>query len=204
MKKSLIAYAVAALLAAPAAGAVRARTRDISFQYRMGAGFPGDVNRTHPASILPGLMTPTLASKVRLYGDPVLIDPATNSYRGILASDTAVTKVDGILVRPYPVQQTTGGMASAIGAAVPPDGPAVIDVLNEGFIIARCNNFATQQPTKGGAVFIWVTANSGAHVQGGFESVANGANTIAVTNLKWNGPTDANGITEIQVAAPLA
>lgn len=204
MKKSLIAYAVAALLAAPVAGAVRARTRDISFGYRMGAGFPGDVNRTHPASILPGLMTATLASKVRLYGDPVLIDTATNSYRGVLSTDTAATKIDGILVRPYPTQQTTGGMSAALGAAVPPDGPAVIDVLNEGFMIVRCNNFAAQQPTKGGAVFIWVTASTGAHVQGGFESVANGANTIAITNALWNGPTDSNGITEIQVAAKLA
>lgn len=199
MKKSLIALAVMAL---GAQGLTRARTNDIAFGYRMGAGFPGDVNRTHPASILPGLMTPTLASKVRLYGDPVLIDPATNSYRGILVGDAAVTKIDGILVRPYPVQQMSGGLASPIGAAAPPDGPAVIDVLNEGFIIAKCNNFATQQPTKGGAVFIWYAADSGVHKQGGFESVATGGSTIAITNAKWNGPTDANGITEIQVMAP--
>jgi len=202
MKKSLLAQAIAVMLAAPAVGAVRARTRDISFGYRMGAGFPGDVNRTHPASILPGLTNPT--NPPRLYGDPVLIDTATNSYRGVLSTDTAATKIDGILVRPYPTQQQSGGMASSIGAAAGPLGNQVCDVLNEGFIIARCNNFAAQQPTKGGAVFIWVTASSGAHVQGGFESVANGANTIAITNALWNGPTDSNGITEIQVAAKLA
>lgn len=201
MKKTLIALAVLAHLAVQP-GASRAKTRDAAFSYRMGAGFPGDPNRTHPFSILPGLMS--TASPVRLYGDPVLIDTATNSYRGILVGDTAVTKIDGVLVRPYPTQQTTGGMSSAIGAAVPPVGPAVCDVLNEGFIIARCNNFATQQPTKGGAVHIWYAASSGAHVQGGFESVATGGSTIAITNAKWNGPCDANGITEIQVAAPLA
>ncbi|MNU33601.1 hypothetical protein D3C71_221640 [compost metagenome] len=201
MKKNLIALAVSMLAMA---GLTRARTADVAFTYRMGAGFPGDVNRTHPASIVPGLMTPTLASKVRLYGDPVLIDTATNSYRGFLAADTAVTKIAGVLVRPYPTQQMTGGPNAAIGAAVPPDGPAVIDVINEGFVIARCNNFAAQQPTKGGAVFVWVTASTGAHVQGGFESVANGANTVAITNAQWNGPTDSDGITEMQVAAPLA
>lgn len=199
MKKSLITLAVLAALSAPA---VRASTRDVAFTYRMGAGFPGDPNRTHPVSILPGIMS--TANPVRLYGDPCLIDTATNTYRAILASDTAVTKVDGILVRPYPTQQQSGGMAASIGAAVPPVGPAQIEVVNEGFVIARCNNFAAQQPTKGGAVYIWVTANSGAHVQGGFESVANGANTILISNLKWNGPTDSNGITEIQIAAPLA
>lgn len=197
MKKNLIARACMVLAASLV---TRARTLDISFGYRMGAGFPGDVNRTHPASILPGLMS--TAAPVRLYGDPAIIDTATNSYRGLGAADTAITKIDGICVRPYPTQQTSGGMAAAIGAAVPPVGPAVADFLNEGFIIARCNNFATQQPTKNGAVFVWVTASSGAHVQGGFESVANGANTIALTNAKWNGPTDSAGITEIQIMAP--
>ncbi len=201
MKKTLIALAVMATMAASTIAQVR--TRDVAFTYRMGAGYPGDVNRTHPASILPGLMTPTLASKIRLYGDPCLIDTATNSYRGFLSTDTAITKIDGILVRPYPTQQTTGGMAASLGAAVPPDGPAVIDVIQEGFVIARCNNFATQQPTKGGAVFIWIAASSGAHVQGGFESVATGGSTIAITNARWNGPADSNGISEIQVAALL-
>lgn len=199
MKKSLIALAA---LACMAGGMARARTLDIAYGYRMPAGFPGDVNRTHPFSVVPRAMTPTLASKVRLYGDPVLYDAATNSVRGFLAGDTAVTKIDGILVRPYPVQQTTGGMSAAIGAAVPPDGPAVIDVLREGFIMARCNNFATQQPALGGAVFVRVAATAGVLIQGGFSSVADGANTVAITNAKWVGPTDANGITEIEVMAP--
>lgn len=199
MKKNLIALAVSALAAA---GLVRARTADVSFGYRMGAGFPGDVNRSHPASILPGMNNPT--NPVRLYGDPVLIDGATSSYRAFLAGDTAITKVDGIAVRPYPIQQTTGGLSAGIGAAAVATGQP-LDVLNEGFMIARCNNFAAQQPQKGGAVYVWCAASSGAHVQGGFESAASAGNTAGpITNLKWNGPTDNNGITEIQVAAPLA
>ena len=31
----------------------RQKTRDVAFTFRMGAGFAGDVNRTHPASIEP-------------------------------------------------------------------------------------------------------------------------------------------------------
>lgn len=200
MKRNLIHAAVMAALLTT--GLVRARTTDASINYRMGAGYPGDVNRTHPCSILPGLMDTT--NPVRLYGDPVLINTAANSYRGFIATDTAVVKIDGILVRPYPTQQTTGGMAAAFGAAVPPVGPAVCDVLNEGFIMVRCNNFAAAPPTKKGAVFVWVTATSGVHIQGGFESVANGANTVAITNAQFNGPPDASGVCEIQVAAPLA
>lgn len=199
MKKNLIAIAVHMLAMG---GLVRARTTDVAFTYRMGAGFPGDVNRTHPASILPGLQNTT--NPVRLYGDPAVIDTATNSYRGLVPADTALTKVDGILVRPYPTQQMTGGPAAAIGTAAP-NNSQPNDYLNEGFIIARCNNFAAQQPTKGGAVYVWVAASTGAHVQGGFESATSAGNTAGpITNLKWNGPTDANGITEIQIAAPMA
>jgi len=197
MKKSLIALAVLAL---SSASLTRARTNDISYQYRMGAGFPGDVNRTHPFSVLPVLMTPTLANKVRLYGDPVLIDAANNAVRGYITGDTA-TAVYGFLVRPYPTQQTTGGMASAIGAAVPPDGPAVVDVLREGYMIARCNNFATLQPAKGGAVYVRIAATAGALIQGGLTSAADGANTLLLTNVKWVGPTDSNGVTEIEMLA---
>lgn len=198
MKKSLIALASLALIESQRGK--RARTTDISFGYRMGAGFPGDVNRTHPASILPGLMDTT--NPVAQYGFPVLINTSANSYRGIIAGDSAITKIDGILVRPYPTQQSTGGMAATIGAAVPPVGPAVCDVLNEGFIIAKCNNFATVQPTKKGAVYVWFAATSGVHIQGGFESANTAGSTALLTNAFWNGPGDSAGVAEIQVMAP--
>lgn len=193
-RKTLMAAAALACIAS--SGIVRARTHDVAFTYRMGAGFPGDVNRTHPASILPGLMNTT--SPVLLYGNPVLVDTSTNSYREVLVGDTAVTLIAGVLVRPYPTQQTTGGMSSSLGAAVPPTS-GVVDVLQDGFIMVRCNNFAAQQPTKAGAVFIWIAASTGAHVQGGFESVASAGNTIAITNARFNGPADAAGVTELQV-----
>lgn len=200
MKKSPIALAILALAST---GLVRARTTDIAYGYRMPAGFPGDVNRTHPFSVLPRKMTQTLANKVRLYGDPVVYDGTQNSVRGFIAGDTARTTIDGVLVRPYPTQQTTGGLNAAIGAAVPPDGPAVVDILRYGYIMVRCNNFATQQPTMGGAVFVRVAATAGALIQGGFSSAADGANTVQITNARWCGPADANGVCEIEVTNPV-
>ncbi len=305
MKKTLIALAA---LAACAGITTRARTHDVAFTYRMGGGFPGDVNRTHPASILPGLMNAT--TPVRLYGDPVLVNQADNTVRGFAASDlgaiaptqaalatstsggtglaattayyyvvTALTalgestrsneqtvttgagatnsntvswaavpnatgykvyrgtqpggelqyytvgavtsyvdtgaavsgqgtppavnttypnKIAGIAVRPFPVQQQSGNMSAALGAATPPTS-GVFDYLNDGFIIAKCNNFGANPSTKGGAVHIWVAASSGNHVQGGFEAAATAGSTIPVANAFWNGPPDANGVTEIQV-----
>jgi len=196
MKRSLIASA--ALAAVMLAGPVRARTLDVAFTYRMGAGFPGDVNRTHPASITPGLMNTT--TPVRLYGDPVLIDSATNSYRGFAVGDTAVVTLKGVLVRPYPTQQTSGGMSAAIGAAVPPSvAGTIVDVIEDGYVMVKCNDFAIAASTKGGAVFIRTAATAANKIQGGFHAGDDGANAIQVTNAEWNGPPDANGIAELKV-----
>lgn len=196
MKRTLISLAVLAMVGQ---AQVQAKTRDVAFTYRMGAGFPGDVNRTHPASILPAVNDTT--NPVRLYGDPVVVNTAANTVRGLIASDTAVTRLYGVCVRPYPVQQTSGGPTASLGAGVPPAGPSVIDVLRDGYIIVRCNNFATQQPTKDGAVYVWIAATAGAQIQGGFSSVASGGNTATIANARFCGPTDANGYCELEILA---
>jgi hypothetical protein len=36
-------------------------------------------------------------------------------------------------------------------------------------------------------------------IQGGFHAAADAGNTVAITNAKWNGPADANGIAELVV-----
>lgn len=194
MKKSLLALAVFSAMAHM--GRVTAHTQDAAFPFRMGAGFPGDVNRTHPANIMPGLVN-TSVQAPRLYGDALIIDTATNSYRGISAADTATLSIDGIAVRPYPVQQTTGGMSASFGTASPPTNQP-LDVLTEGYIMVKCNNGGT--PTKKGAVYVYTAASSGNHVQGGFESAA-GANLTLVSNAFFVGPPDAAGITEIHIVA---
>lgn len=200
MKRSLISLAVLALFGA---AQVSAKTHDVSFTYRMGAGFPGDVNRTHPASILPAMNDTTAGNAVRLYGDAVVANTANNTVRGLLVGDTGVTRIYGVAVRPYPVQQQTGGPNAALGTAVPPVGAGAspLDVLRDGYIMVRCNNFATQQPTLDGAVHIWIAASSGVHVQGGFESVATGGSTIAIANARFRGPADANGVCELEMLA---
>lgn len=199
MKKSLLSQAIVAALFAMA-GLRNAYTQDTAFNYRMGVGFPGDVNRDHPASITPGLCNSSVQAP-RLYGDAVLVDTATNSYRGLVAGDTAVTVIDGIAVRPYPTQQTSGGMTSTFGTA-PVNTGQPVDVLEDGYAIVKIP--AGQTTTKKGAVYIWVTASSGAHVQGGFETVTSSGNTAGpITNAVFNGPPDANGVTEIRLRALL-
>lgn len=190
MKKTFLALAIASALASLTVK--RARTHDTSFTFRMGAGFPGDVNRTHPASITPGLNDAT--TPVRLFGDPVLINTSANSFRGISTGDTATFAAAGIAVRPYPTQQTTGGMTSTFGTAVPATNQP-IDVIGDGYVMVKCN---VGTPTKNGAVYVYTAASTGSHVQGGLESAA-GSNLTLISNMFFNGPPDASGITEVRV-----
>jgi hypothetical protein len=167
----------------------------VAFQFRMGAGFAGDVNRTHPASIEPALNDAT--NPVAFAGSAAIVNTSANSVRTPLAGDTALTDIWGVLVRAYPLQQSTSTLAYAQAnfGSIAPGTVQPVDVLRSGYILVPVNGTVT----KGGAVFIWVAASSGAHVQGGFESAATGGSTMALTTGRcyWNGPADSSGIAEL-------
>ena len=177
---------------------IRCKTNDVAIQYRMNAGNPGDVNRTHPATIEPTLIDPSAPPTA--YGQPVLVDATTQGVRPLSTGDSAITKVYGVTVRPYPFQQSSGTNygAAVLGSATPP-ATGVMDVLRSGYIIGSVPAGSTA--VKGGAVFVWIAATSGSHIQGGFETAASGGNTIALdTNTyTFNGAPDAAGNVEICV-----
>jgi len=199
MKLKFSRVALAVMIAA--GFSVRAATRDVAMTYRMGAGFAGDVNRTRPMLITPALINTSVQSP-RLYGDPVLIDASTNSVRGFVVGDTTTpTKIYGVAVRPYPTQQSSGGMSATLqttGTGVAINTTQPLDVLEQGFIMVKVNS-GTGSVTKGSAVYVWFAASSGAHVQGGFEGAATGGSTALISNARFNGPPDANGIAELEV-----
>lgn len=174
----------------------RAFTCDVAFGYRMGAGFPGDVNRTHPFSVLAELLDTTDA--VQFYGSPVLVNTAGTAVRGIKAADGSTTPlaIRGIAVRPFPTQQTSGGMTSTIGVGSPP-ASGILDVCRQGFIMSKLPAGASVK--KGDQVFFWAAATSGSNIQGLPVAAASSTNTISVTNACFNGPADANGNVEIEI-----
>ena len=174
----------------------RARTCDVAYPYRMPGGFAGAVNRSHPASIEPGLNDAT--NPVPGYGLAVMVNTAANTIRSLLAADQALTDIYGVSVRPYPTQQMTGGPSAPFGNGVPSQVQP-IDVLKSGYIMVP----VVGNPTKGGQVHVWAAASAGQHVLGGFEAAASGGNTIdlPVNSYTFNGPPDANGICELIVRA---
>ena len=173
---------------------IRAKTKDVAFLFRMGAGNPGDVNRSHPASIEGALQHAT--TPVLGFGHACVIDTTTQTVRRAAAGDTEITDVYGFSVRPYPTQSAAGGAygAETLGSATPPAGP--IDVLRAGYIMSKLPSDAAAAK-KGGQVFIWVAASSGTHTQGGVEMVASAGNTAALAKATFNGTQDSTGVVEV-------
>jgi hypothetical protein len=173
----------------------RARTHDIAYNYRMGAGFAGEINRAHPVSVEP--CAPSAATPPTAFGQPVVVDPASQGVRPLVATDTALTDVYGVTARPFPFQvaSATNYGATPIGAAVVPPTSQPVDVVRSGYVMVP----VVGNTVKGGAVNIWIAASAAPHVQGGFEAVVTAGSTITLTNSKttFNGAPDANGIVEL-------
>jgi hypothetical protein len=174
-----------------------ARTRDVAYTYRMPAGFAGDINRSHPASVEPTLPDPT--NFPTFAGQACVIDATSHLLRYLgVTDDTALTDIYGVAVRAFPIQQQTGGMAAAFGTAVMTAAQPV-DVLKSGYIMVPVQG----TPVKGGIVYVWAKPVSGLHVPGGFEAAATGGSTIAlpINSYSWNGGPDANGVAEVIIRA---
>lgn len=172
----------------------------MAFQFRMGAGFPGTVNRYHPATIEP---CPISGSVPPGIGLACVVDSVTNNIRLVQPGDTGLTDIYGILVRPWPFQQGNSpspAFSGAIGFGTTNPVSAqfgVWDVLRSGYIIVPIQGTPTfgLQP-----VYVWCAASSGAHIQGGFETVNPSGNGFAITGndkTTFRGAPDANGNGEI-------
>jgi len=180
----------------------RTKTRDTvtgtAIQYRMGAGFAGDVNRTHPCSIEPVLIDSS--APPLYYGEAVLIDATTQGVRPLAAGDLTASAFDvyGITVRPYPLQQNT--TTPSIGTATPPTS-GLMDVLRSGYIMIQFNASGSA-PVKGAQAYVWAAATAAPHTQGLWETAAGtlGTNTVLIgapPRTTYQGGWDASNVGEI-------
>lgn len=180
----------------------RIYTRDAqAIQFRMPAGFSGDVNRTHPQWVEAVSMDAT--NPPTYFGQAGVIDATSHLFRTVLAGDGALTDIYGVTVRPFPFQQgtTTNFGAATIGSAAP-STVNKLDVLRAGYIMAQLNNFAAAPSAKGGRVWVWIAATIANHVQGSFEAADGAGNTIELpVDCTFNGAPDATGIVEVIIHA---
>jgi len=165
-------------------------------------GFPGSFSRNGSCIIANRLVKPTDANGPN-FGNPVVLN-ADNTYTDVAtfiaaAGVMTAAKLAGIAVRE--VKQATAYAAAAVGNYAPGQP---CDVLQQGSIVVTCN---VGNPAAGGAVYLRIAANGAipAGVVGGFEAAADGANTVALTNVQWStGVKDANGVAEITILQRLA
>lgn len=158
-----------------------------AFQYRMPAGFAGDVQRAEIATIETQIIDS--AAPPAAFGVPVKmvagkVQPINN------AADTAAS-VYGFNIRAYPMQ--TNG-TDALGTATPPTS-GVTDILKRGYIMASLGG--TADAAKNGTVYVRVAGAAAGKPLGGVEAAADSTNTVALTNAYFTGPKDAYGVVEI-------
>lgn len=170
-----------------------------AYLYRMGAGFPGDINRTHPVSVEPALID--VNSPPTAYGQPVLVDATTQGVRPFAAGDQSNTVASapwGWTARAFPTQQAQTNQnygAVAFGSVAPPVS-GQIDVMTSGYMMVQLPSGQTS--VKGGAVYVWCAASTGVHVLGGIESAASAGNTTQLSYAFFNGSPDSSGNVEIR------
>jgi hypothetical protein len=151
-------------------------------------GYAGSISRSADAIIDNRVVKPTDTANIN-FGDPVVLN-SDNTYSAFGATGTAVAFA-GIAVRE--VKQATDYFAAQGFYA--PGQPC--DVASRGTLTVKCN---VGTPTAGSAVYIRTTANVAipTGVVGGFESAADGTNTILIPNAKWTtGKLDANKVAEV-------
>jgi hypothetical protein len=153
-------------------------------------GYPGSFSRNADCIIASRAIKAT-DSVGPAFGDPVILN-TDNTYSKFGAGNTAV-QFAGVAVRE--VKQSVDYYNPA-GRYLPGE-PA--DTILRGAVCIKINNGT---PTAGGTVYIRIAANGAipAGVVGGFEAVADGANTITLTNAVFStGSIDSNNVAEITI-----
>jgi hypothetical protein len=109
------------------------------------------------------------------------------------------TAADFVGVALREVKSATDYLNQNVGSYVANDA---VPVLKRGCVNVLCQNGT---PTFDGDVYLRVKANASYPnaVVGGFEAVADSTNSVKLTNVKFHGTADANGIVEIRILTAL-
>ncbi|MFC3768370.1 hypothetical protein [Paenibacillus sp. GCM10012303] len=151
-------------------------------------GYAGNVARSADAIITNRIVKTSDSANVE-FGDPVLLN-GDNTYSKFGSTGTA-TNFAGIAVRE--VKQTSDYYNAQ--SFYRPGEPC--DVASRGTITVICR---VGTPQAGGAVYVRIAANASipGGVVGGFETAADGSNTVLIPGAKWTtGRIDANRVAEV-------
>ena len=121
------------------------------------------------------------------------------SNGAVTAPGAAATAADFVGVAVRETKSATNYLDQNEGSYVQYDA---VPVLKRGCVNVICQNGT---PALDGTVYVRVAENASipGAVVGGFEAAADGSNSIALTNAKWKGGKDGNGVAEIRILTSL-
>lgn len=124
------------------------------------------------------------------FGAPLIYSSGTVVQMGAAATAAQFIGVAAREIKTALNYLDPGAGEYAPGEAVP--------VFQRGSINVFCQKGT---PALNGTVYVRITANASysTAVVGGFEAEADSTNTVQLTNCKWAGPADANGIAELRI-----
>lgn len=166
---------------------VRARTRDVAYEFRMPAGIAGDINRSFAATVESCMISnATQGDNPTVFGVGLVIDAANHVARLPKVGDAALY---GLFVRPYPTNSSQDGL----GTSTPANG-GVGDILRRGYMTIHL--YGATAAVKGAKAYCRIQNAGAGQIIGGIEAAADGANTIDA-NAVFMGPADAEGNVEV-------
>lgn len=176
----------------------------MTYQYdviggRASNAFPGTLlNVNNPHEIDSGI--PNAATPPTRYGDPVVYDSVTNTFRPVLGTDTSATPIAGFVIKPFPQTSTDWPYGSTPTFPEVPSPTQTLNILREGTIGVYVCNAAAKPPVQGQPVYVQIIAyGSGATAipvgaLSAFAEGTAGADAFAITGATWAvSGVDANG-----------
>jgi len=168
-----------------------------ALMYRMNAGIPGEVSRfqTYGCTISPERQHNT--TPLTQYGQVAIMAAANAGVRPATAGDVTDDMEWGFLVRPFPGADIGVGFPAGVvdfGAGTP-FTKGIVDIMRRGFMTIKLGGATAA--AKGGVGYLWTAASAAPHVQGQLEAAAVTTNGFVMNRVRFMGPADASGNTEI-------
>lgn len=169
----------------------------VSYLYQAPTGVPGDITRVDETSVEPAMLVPVGGTVYPLaLGIPMkYVAGGIQQFNG--GSETAASFA-GVLIREAPSISATG--SDVVFTPTAPYSKQVQGLAVRGYVSVLCK-FGT--PSRGGVVYVQITANNGALVGDFRADGTDSGNAVALTatQAEWaTDGTDANFNAELRIA----
>ena len=160
-----------------------------SYLYRAPAGIPGSITRVDNTTVEPGYLA--AANAPTAFGQPVKI---SSGKFVLMGAGSAAADFYGVVSRIVPA---IGGSGETFADGAP-QANQFAGIVTRGYMNVICG---VGTPARGGVVYVRIVDGGVGKPVGQFEATADGANSVALTNVIWaSDGLDADKNAEIRIA----